>query len=366
MVSRHTSFPSSLLLLLFVLCSYNNTTNVRKFTGSNKFDWSEADIIWWYGLKPWINPCNSLAILRILIRFNVLPSFKQRLPSLFLPFTSPKPPPPPHRLRRNHSHDHHLLLPANLLHIPVRPPLAFHLLRRNHSNGNVHNHYTPISNAFNGKIQRFPSFTLLFNGILRLRPCRSRPRRELEQPTTGYHVSLWGSNGGVLFDRDNVLCEQNSWKVEARMVWFSRTQSSNISCACCLRGFGSLRCYACVFGVARPCWLLKRCVILINEFFIVFFFFWVNLITISSNCYIYIYIYVYRLGILIILLLVEFLICILLGQCDNNSTFYYMIYSNKVYGISNEIILLFVAFAYLFSLNYFLFVCCLKVLLCLG
>nr|CAD1831817.1 unnamed protein product [Ananas comosus var. bracteatus] len=49
---------------------------------------------------------------------------EQRLPPALLPLAPPERLPGPARLRRHRRHDRRLLLPADLLHLPLRPPVA--------------------------------------------------------------------------------------------------------------------------------------------------------------------------------------------------------------------------------------------------
>lgn len=247
--------------------------------GRKKSRWFEANsILGKY--HPSNNASNPVAIPGVLSRINVLPSVKQHLPSLLLPFSSLKHLTIADRLHRDHSHDHHLIFPTNLLHFPMWTTLAFHLPWWRHSLGNFHNCNTTITSTVSRQIPGFSSLTLLFNGVLRVRPCDPCSNRQLEQPKTWHYLSLWVSHGSVLFDRDHVLCDKNSWKMEAWVVWSCWPQPSNISRVCCVWCFGSLQRHACVFGVAWPLWLC------IDYTFLNFIDFECLLFSQGLNCYI--------------------------------------------------------------------------------
>lgn len=118
----------------------------------------------------------ELAILRVPVWLHVLPHLKQHLPSLLLPLASLKQIPTTSGLRRNHGHDHHLLLPSNILHLPVHPTLANCLSHRYHDHGNMHYRHLALSGPHVWEIPFVPCFALCVYGLVWPNPCSTCSR----------------------------------------------------------------------------------------------------------------------------------------------------------------------------------------------
>ncbi|KAL0358419.1 UNVERIFIED_CONTAM: Heptahelical transmembrane protein 1 [Sesamum angustifolium] len=95
------------------------------------------------------------------LRLHVLSPLKQHVPSLLLPLPSLKRIPTPAGLRRDHSHDNHLLLPSNILHLPVHPTLADCLSHWYHNHRNMHCRHIALSSPHVWEIPFIPCFAFV-------------------------------------------------------------------------------------------------------------------------------------------------------------------------------------------------------------
>lgn len=153
------------------------TETIRRFTAR-------------YGRSTTTRGAYTMAILRILIRSNVLLSLQQYLPPLRLPFPPLKFPTPPTGLCRHYSHDHHLFLPTNLLHLQMQSSLAICLPRWNHHHGHFYyyNHANP--STLYRQIPLLSCFSLHGNGTFWVNTFDSCLCFELGQTTKKRDVGL--------------------------------------------------------------------------------------------------------------------------------------------------------------------------------
>lgn len=169
------------------------------------------------------NGHNTVAVLHLLGWLHVLSALKQRLPPLLLPLPQLEHLVAANGLCWNRCHDHHLLLPPNLLHLPMWPPLAIHLPRWDHSHGDVHHHNTALPIPFKCQISSFSSLTLRSHGVIWHSACNPCCHCELEWTPEIYNPGLWVGHGSILWDWYHILCYSNSGEVEARLLRHRRT-----------------------------------------------------------------------------------------------------------------------------------------------
>ncbi|KAL0333986.1 UNVERIFIED_CONTAM: Heptahelical transmembrane protein 1 [Sesamum angustifolium] len=92
------------------------------------------------------------------------------LPSLLLPLAQPQPTPPPCGLRRHNRHDNHVLLPSDILRLPMHPALAGRLPHRHHGDGDMHHHHLALPALSSGKYRSFRALLFVSMGLFGLIP----------------------------------------------------------------------------------------------------------------------------------------------------------------------------------------------------
>ena len=89
----------------------------------------------------------------------------------------------PNGLHRDHCHDHYVVLPPNLLHLPMPTPLANHLPFRNLYLWSLHHRHPTLSNSLLRKMPGISSHPLRVHGAIWAYPCYPWMCFKLVQPT---------------------------------------------------------------------------------------------------------------------------------------------------------------------------------------
>uniref|UniRef100_A0A453T6V5 Uncharacterized protein n=1 Tax=Aegilops tauschii subsp. strangulata TaxID=200361 RepID=A0A453T6V5_AEGTS len=184
---------------------------------------------------------DAVALLRVPGGGHVLPDEQLRVPPAVLPLAPPQPLPHPPRLHRHRRHDRRLLLPAHLLHLPVRAALAARLPLRHLARRRRHRLRAHVAPPQRRQVPRPPRAALRRDGPVGRGAGRARRRGELARAAPERHAGVRGRHGRLVPRRHRVLPHPRARAVEARDVRPVRPEPSDIPPACHRRRARALR-----------------------------------------------------------------------------------------------------------------------------
>uniref|UniRef100_J3MG74 Uncharacterized protein n=1 Tax=Oryza brachyantha TaxID=4533 RepID=J3MG74_ORYBR len=171
---------------------------------------------------------DAVAVLRVPRRRHVLPAEQRGVPPPVVPLPPPQPVPDPPRLHRHRRHDRGVLLPADLLHLPVRAAVAGGVPVGDHRGRRGHRVRAHVAQAERRQVPRPPRAAVRRHGPLRRRPGRPRRRRQLARAAPERDAGVRGRHGAVLPHRHGVLPLPRAGAVVPRQVRPLRPQPPDL------------------------------------------------------------------------------------------------------------------------------------------
>uniref|UniRef100_A0A804PWG8 Uncharacterized protein n=1 Tax=Zea mays TaxID=4577 RepID=A0A804PWG8_MAIZE len=148
---------------------------------------------------------DAVALLRVPGGGHVLPAEQQRVPPAVVPLAPAEPAADPPRLHGHRGHDRGLLLPAHLLHLPVRAALAGGVPVGDHGGRGGHGVRAHVAPPERAALPRPPRAAVRRHGPVRGGPRGARGRRQLARAAPQRHAGVRGRHGRVLPGRHRVL-----------------------------------------------------------------------------------------------------------------------------------------------------------------